>query len=446
MSTSASEKELLDSARRVLALAKKNGATDASATATRSRDVETVWRDGSLEKVSDATSRSIWLALYIDGKYGSMSTSDLRPQALEKFVEDAAGLVRALAKDPHRKLPDPSLYADRTTADLEVFDERIGSITPDDRIARAKEMEEGARSMKKVRGKTIFVTSTVSDSTNEIARASSNGFEGTYRTTSAWNEAEVAIKDEDRRPSDWEAAGARFVSDMPPAQSIGDGAAYRAVSRVQPKKMKSAAMTIVVEARAAGSLLRHLAGPLSGGALQQKESFYEGKLGTPVASKLLTITDDPLLKRGLASRPFDSEGITTKARPVIDAGVLKMFYLDVYYANKLGMAPTTGRGSNVVITPGKKSLQELLHDMKNGILVTSFLGGNSNSTTGVFSLGIQGLRIENGERIEAISEMNLSGKHTDFWKHLVAVGSDPYLHSSWRSPSLVFEGVSIAGK
>jgi PmbA protein len=205
-------------------------------------------------------------------------------------------------------------------------------------------------------------------------------------------------------------------------------------------------MPIVVEARAARSLIRHLLGPLGGGALQQKESFLEGRLDKDVASATLTLTDEPLLKRGLASKPFDSEGMSTRTRPIIDKGILRSFFLDTYYASKLGMKPTIGRPTNLVVAPGKKNLQGLLSQMREGILVTSFLGGNSNSTTGVFSLGISGFRIADGERREPIGEMNLSGKHGDFWKRLVAVGDDPYVYSSLRSPSLMFDRVSIAGK
>lgn len=110
------------------------------------------------------------------------------------------------------------------------------------------------------------------------------------------------------------------------------------------------------------------------------------------------------------------------------------------------MPPTTGRTTNLVAQPGKRSLEAMLKDVKDGILVTGFLGGNSNATTGVFSLGISGFRIVKGQRSEPISEMNISGKHLDFWKTLTAVGDDPYVHSSTRSPSLLFDGVSVAGK
>ena len=440
--------DLLASARAAMSLAKKHGATDASATATSSREVETTWRDGKLEKVADATSREIALALYVDGKYGSMSTSDLRPAALERFVEDAVGLVRSLAKDPHRKLPDPKLYEGRrlSDADLEMYDPSIAEATTDSRLQRARALEEGARSAPGA-DRILSVTTDVSDYVTELSRVTSNGFEGSYRGSYTSVAAEVSVKDDDgRRPEDYVSATVRFAKDLPDAAAIGREATGRAVARLGSKKIESGTMSILVEARAAQSLLRHLVGPLGGAALQQKESFYDGKLNALVANAAFTLSDEPLLKRGIASRPFDAEGITAKPLPLIEKGVLKANLLDVYYASKLGRAPTTGRTSNLVVAPGKKSPAALLKDMKNGILVTGFLGGNSNSTTGVFSLGLSGFRIVNGEKKEAISEMNLSGKHLDFWKRLVAVGDDPYVYSSTRSPSLLFEGASIAGK
>jgi PmbA protein len=437
---------LLESARAALALAKKHGAGDAAATVHASRDIWTTWRDGKIEKVSEAASRSVELALYVDGKYGAMSTSDLRSDALDRFVENAVGLVRALAKDPHRTLPDPALYAARPLADLEIFDPKIAERTPEVRLAAARAAEEGARSASGA-DRITSVTVDVSDYTYDVARATSNGFEGGYRASYTSNNATVALKDDDgRRPSDFAGGSVRFASDLPDPAAIGREATERATGRLRAKKIGSGTMSMIVEARAVGTLLNHVLGPLSGRALQQKQSFFENKLNAQVASRVLTLSDEPLLKRGLSSRPFDGEGISCRPRAIIENGTLRTYFLDVYYASKLGVKPTTSWPTNVVVAPGKKSVAALMKDMKSGIFVTDFIGGNSNSTTGAFSLGLAGFRVADGERKEAISEMNLSGTHLDFWNRLVAVGDDPYVYSSMRAPSLLFQGVSIAGK
>jgi PmbA protein len=287
----------------------------------------------------------------------------------------------------------------------------------------------------------------VNDAESESAKVTTNGFEGSYRGTSISLNAEVSVKDDDgRRPEDWASAATRHRSDLPDAKLIGREATERALARLGAKKIASGTTKLIVEARTARGLIRHLTSPLSGWALQQKESFFEGRLGKDVASTILTVTDDGTLVRGLASRPYDGEGMATQPRTIIDKGILRSYFIDVYYGSKLGMAPTSGGSTNLVVATGDKSLDALVKDVKDGILVTAFLGGNSNSTTGVFSLGIAGFRIAGGERKEPIGEMNLSGKHLEFWRRLAAVGNDRYPYSSTRSPSLVFDGVSVAGK
>ena len=204
-------------------------------------------------------------------------------------------------------------------------------------------------------------------------------------------------------------------------------------------------MTVIVDARAASRLVGMLTGPLSGMALQQKQSCLEGKLGQQVGNALLDVADDPLVPRGLDSRLFDSEGMAARRFPVFEKGVLRSFYVDTYYGRKMNMAPTTRGASNLAWKLGTKGPEGLADDAKEAVLVTDFLGGNSNGTTGDFSLGVQGYRVRGGRVAEPIGEMNVSGNLLTLWKGLVAVGNDPYPYSKLRTPTLVFEGVQIAG-
>jgi PmbA protein len=193
-------------------------------------------------------------------------------------------------------------------------------------------------------------------------------------------------------------------------------------------------MAMAVDNRAAGRLLQALAGPLQASALQQKRSFLEGKLGQRIGSPRLTIVDDPWLVKGFGSRLFDGEGIAAKPITFFDEGVLKSYYVDTYYGKKLGIAPTTGSPSNVVLEPGERSQAQLFADMKEGILVTGFLGGNSNSTTGDYSFGVQGFRVRDGQLAEPVAEMNISGNLAELMQRLSAVGNDPYPYSTVRVP------------
>jgi PmbA protein len=210
-------------------------------------------------------------------------------------------------------------------------------------------------------------------------------------------------------------------------------------------KGASGLVTVVVDARAAGRLVSALFGPLAAAAIQQKRSFLEGKLGHPIGSALLDLRDDPFLPRGLGSRLYDGEGLAARPMPVFEGGLLRTYYVDTYYGRKLGISPTTARASNLTWRLGDRSPAELLREVGQGVLVTGFLGGNSNATTGDFSLGVRGFAVRGGQQAEPVGEMNVSGNHLELWSRLRAVGNDPYRYSALRTPTLVFEGVQLAG-
>ena len=437
--------ELLQTAKNAVMLAREKGATEASASAYKSRDVELEWRDGKVEKITEATTRGLSFTLYVDGRYSSVSTSDLRPEALATFLDDSIAMAKTLSKDPHRYLTDPKLYEGRAKVDLQLADPNHASVTPELRRAMAKELEAGALAADK-NDAIISVTTGVSDSSWESARVTSNGFEGENRQTTYWMSASVTAKDADgKRPEGSHSGGARFYSEMPNATEIGRQGTERAFETIGAERAPSAVLPLIVENRVAGRLVRAILGPLGGRSLQQKQSFFEGKLGTSIANELLTIVDDPHVPKGFGSRLYDSDGIAAKKFSVIEAGVLKSYYIDVYYGRKLGVAPTSGGSSNLAFTLGTKNQAELMKDVKDGILVTGFLGGNSNSTTGDYSFGIQGFLVEKGERTRPISEMNISGNIGELFHKLAAVGNDPYPYASVKTPTLVFDAVQFAG-
>jgi len=437
--------DLLDITRRAAQLALAKGAKEAAAGTYRARHVEVAWRDGKVEKVTEATTRGLGLDLYVDGRFASVSTSDLRPEALARFVEDAVALARTLAPDPYRRLPEPELYRDRPAVDLELEDPSYRSVEAAERLRVAEALEAAARSAPGAE-RILSVTSSASDTLAESALVQTNGFEGTKRGTDFWIGAEVSVKDPDgRRPEESAASGGRFRAALETAQAVGRRAAERALARVGSAKGESALMTMAVDNRAAGRIVAALLGPLGAAAIQQKRSFMEGKVGAQIGSPLLDVADDPLVRRGLASRLYDSEGISAKRLCIFERGVLRNFFVDTYYGRKLGMAPTTARSSNLSWELGTRGREALLASMGEGILVTGFLGGNSNGTTGDFSLGVRGFRVRGGRLAEPVGEMNASGNHLELWRHLVAVGDDPYPYSAMRTPTLVFEGVQLAG-
>ena len=442
---STSQTDVREIARAAMKSALAKGAKEAAATVNRSRNVSLEWRDGKIEKINEATTRGLTLQLYVDGRYSQVSSSDLRPEALDTFIADSISMTRVLAEDPFRALPEPALYEGRASVDLQLDDPAYPTVTPDERRRAAQQMEEAARAAKGAEA-ILSVSTAFDDTRTESFRVASNGFEGTRIDTVFFVSASVSVKDADgRRPEDYSFGGSRFLGEVPAVAEVGRQAAERAISRLGAKKPPSAVMTLVVDNRAAGRLMGALGGPLSGASLQQRRSFLEGKLGQAIGSPLLDVVDDPLIPKAFGSRLYDSEGLAAKPRPVFGKGVLRSYYIDTYYGKKLKMAPTSGGVSNLSWTLGAKPQRAILKDVGEGILVTGFLGGNSNGTTGDYSLGVQGFRIRGGERAEPVGEMNIAGNMLELLKKLTAVGDDPWPYSSMRTPTLVFEGVQFAG-
>jgi PmbA protein len=258
--------------------------------------------------------------------------------------------------------------------------------------------------------------------------------------------ASVTAKEEgERRPEDYACSVARHFADLASAPKVGEEAARRAEERIGSGKVSSKPMTLLVENRAAPRLVASLVGPLAGGALQQHRSCFEGRLGQTLGSPLLSLVNEPLLPRALGSRTYDSEGLAVRRQPVFTDGRLDSYFIDVYYGRKTGLPPTTGSISNLLLTPGSQTLEELIGDIEEGILVTSFLGGNSNPATGDFSFGVSGSYIKGGALIRPVSEMNITGSHLTLWRQLDAVGNDPYPWSPLRIPSLLFDNVQFSG-
>lgn len=425
-----------------VAKAKEAGASDVFVAASRSRGVELEMRDGTLEKVQESTSRSLDIELWVDGRYGAHSTTDLRPDRLTAFLTDAVALTRALQPDAARRIPDPALYEGRSGADLELIDEAVVALSREERLRMLSAMGEVAAGAPKL----ISATSGVNSNHNLVALASSNGFEGTAEGSSLWLSTSVTLQDEgDRRPAGGMWAGGRHLDEVPdPAQIATDAVAW-ASERLGMEKGPTKKTTMVVHPRAAGMLVWRLLQPAGGAAVQQGRSFWADQLGEPLVSPSLEIVDDPLVPRGLSSRHFDGEGIAARAMPVLADGALQNLYLDTYYAAKLGMQPTTGSPSNRIVAPGQRALEDLIGATDDGYLVTGWLGGNMDGTTGDFSFGIRGFRIEGGARSQSVGEMNVTGNILQLFSALAEVGSDPWPYASLKTPTLVFEGVQFSG-
>jgi len=434
--------ELRERAAQAVELAQQAGAQDAWSTASQSRDVQFEHRDGSLEKVKDTTSQSLSIRIYAGGRYSSHSTTDLNPARLQDFVTEAVAITGALEPDEYRRITPEALFANRPTDDLDLVDANVQSLDREQRIAWCRALDEVAHQHERV----ISATSGVYDGTQRSASASSNGFLGEQQSTYCWFGAEVTLRDRgDKRAEDSFYAGGAHLIDLPNPEVVGKTALERTLSRLDSEKGPTIKASMVVDSRAAASLIGRLLGSANARSVQQGRSFWAPLVGEEAFSKELTIIDDPLIVRGLASRHFDNEGISSQALPIIENGVIRNIYVDTYYGRKGDMAPTTGSPSNRVVKLGSHSLEQLLGEAGTGVYVTSWLGGNADSTTGDFSLGLRGHMIEDGKIGRPVGEMNVTGNLRDLFTRLEIVGNDPYPYSTTLAPSLVFADVDFSG-
>ncbi len=436
-------KERLELANWAMKHALKSGANESVVSIYNSRDIEIEYREKKIEKLQESTQSGLNLQVYTNNKYSNHSTNDLRKDSLTKFIEEAVAGTKYLTEDQFRSLVDPKYYPKDLGKDLKLRDGGYEKIDSADRVKLVSEVEKAAMAAS---DQIISATAGYYDSYYETTRVHSNGFVGENKGTTFSAGAEVTVKDKDGgRPEDYCYVTTRFRNEIPSAEYLGKEAARRALRKIGQKKIESGKYQMLVENRASSRLLGVFSGAMTARSIQQKSSFLDGMLGKKIASEKLTVIDDPFIVKGLGSRLYDNDGIAAQKRVMIEKGILKNYFVDNYYGKKLGWEPTTASPANIILEYGSKSFDQLLKEVQKGILVTGFLGGNSNSTTGDFSFGLIGMLVENGEIVKPVNEMNISGNAKEVWNQLVELGNDPYLYSSYRVPSMLFEGIQFSG-
>ena len=422
--------------------AQKNGCQAAKVSLYSGSNSSFELRDTKIDKLQQASENSLNLTLFVDGRYGSISTNRLDKKELESFIVNGIESTRYLAEDKYRMLPDSSRYYKGGKPDLQLLDPKFDSVQPDDKVALAKAIAEEVYGSDK---RIISVESSYSDGVDFRYMLTSNGFEG--ETQSSWYSlsASVSMRGEgEARPSSyWYESSLYF--DKLIKEGIGHKALERVLRKLGQEKVKSGKYTMVVDPLNSSRLVSPLLQALYGSALQQKNSFMLNKLGDKIGGEKLTLIDEPHLLQSSGARYFDNEGVATHRMPVFEGGVLKTYFIDTYNAKKMNVDPTISQPSLLVMQMGGKGLDGLIAAVDRGILITGFNGGNCNSSTGDFSYGIEGFLIEDGKLTIPVSEMNVTGNMINLWSSLVETGNDPRLSSSWRIPSLVFDGVDFSG-
>ena len=425
----------------VIEHALKCGAEQVSVSINENRSNNIEIRDEKIDSLKESNQNNLSISLYVDKKYSAHSTNRMKKDELFRFVEEAVTVTRYLGEDEFRSLPEPELYYKGGGPVLNNFDAKLDSVDAKTKIDLTNQVLNEAY---KKDDRIISVSSYYSDNISGRVLVTSNGFKGDSENSRIGLTVFVSLKTDSGRPSDYWDENALFFDKLKTI-NIGTKALNKAIRKIDPRKVVSGKYQIIVDNRVAGNLGSPVYQALLGSSLYKKQSFLIGKENKPVASSLLTVYDDPFIPSGFGSRLFDDEGLMAIKRPVIGKGVLKSYYIDNYYGRKLGMKPTSGGSSNIVVNTGARSPDEMLGDLKKGIFITGFIGGNCNRSTGDFSYGIEGFFIQDGKVIHPVNEMNITGNMNDFWFRLIETGNDPLPGSAWMFPSLMFDTVDLSG-
>lgn len=435
----------------VVAAARKAGADAAEAAFAERQSLSINVRQGALEEVEREESRDLGVRVFIGKRHASVSGSDISSEGWKKLVERAVAMARLAPEDPYSGLAPEDRLANNHGMDLDLYDPV--ELEPEALEAMGRAAEESARA---VAGVTNSDGGSATWSSGNWRLVTSGGFSGVHRASTFGLTCSAIASDAGGMERGGDGRAARWKTDLPSPEAIGAEAGKRAVQRLGARKIASTTAPVIFENRGAGMIFGALIGAISGPSVARGVSFLKDKLGQQIFSKSITITDDPHRRRGLGSSPFDDEGVANSAVNIIDEGTLTTWLLNTSSARQLGLE-TTGHASrglagppgvspcNLTLSPGDRDLAGLMGDAGSGVLVTSMFGPSLNANNGDWSVGCSGFWFENGEIAYPVSEITVAGNLLDIYARLVP-GSDLEFRGSHNAPSLLVDGLAIAGK
>ena len=444
----------LEIAQSAIDAALKSGATDAECTLAEGEEFSVGVRMREVEKLTQAGSRVVGIRVLVGQRVGSSKTSDLTAQGIEAMVKSALGLAAISSEDPHAGLPEKGEFG-QLSGDLRLYDESIGRMETEWKIAQALRAEEAAFAY----DPRIVNSEGAGFDTHMGSRVfvNSRGFAGSYRTTTCGLSAVPVAKENGAMERDYWSSAAREAARLESADEVGRKAAERAIRRLGARKVATQKVPVIFEPRTARSLLGDLFDAVNGGAIYRHASFLAGKLGEKIASEHLTIVDDATIPGLFGTSPFDDEGVPSRRTVVIEKGVLKSYLLNTYTARKLGLK-TTGNASrgvsgnagvgpgNFFIEAGERSEQQLISGIRQGLYITELIGASANNSTGDYSSGAAGMWIENGELAYPVSEITVAGNLKQMLMDLEQPASNLEFRSSVAAPSILIREMTISGQ
>jgi len=423
--------------------AAKLGATDCEVSISTSESVDIAVRLGEVEQLEGAQTRGVHLQVYVGQKSATTSTSDFRRPALRKLVKATIAMAVASEADPFAGLPETHHLA-KHVPDLGLYDPAIDAMPVEKKIQLAIETEQAAR-----RADMRITNSEGAGFSNGggiVVYANSRGFIGSYRGNyCSLNVGVVASEGTEMQTNSWHSAS-RTLAGLESPEHIGAMATARAVRQLGARKVKSQVVPVVFDQQMAARLLSQFVGAASGRSIDRKSSFLVGKLDQVVASKLVTIVDDPTMVGKLGSKPFDGEGLPLKRRTIVKEGKLETYLIDAYAGRKLKCDPNSGSTGNLHLQAGDKTPEEIIASVKNGLYLTSVSGPGFNALTGDYSLGAAGIWIEDGKLAYPVSGITVASNLLDMFAGIIAVGSDLEFRGGTNSPTILIDKMTIGGE
>ena len=433
----------------VLAMAARLGATDAGAEVSEGTGLSVSVRKGDLENVERNRDKSLGISVYLGQRRGNASTSDFSRAALEQTVRAAWDIARFTAEDPAAGLPDAADLATQQEAsrNLDLF--HPWQIDAAQAAGLARRCEQAAFDTD--RRITNSEGAGVSAQQSHFWAGNSRGFRGGYASSRhSISVAPIAGRGKGMQRDAWYSS-MRNAADLSAPEVIGRYAAERALARLNATRVATCEVPVLFEAPAAAGLLGALVQALSGGALYRKASFLVDTLGQQVLPIHVDVEEDPHVKKGKGSAPFDDEGVHTRARRVVTGGVVQGYFLSSYSARKLGMHTTghAGGSQNLSLvsrlTLPTDDLDTMIRRLDSGLLVTELMGQGVNYVTGDYSRGASGFWVEGGRIVRPVEEITIAGNLRQMFRDIVAVGADVYVMGAKSIGSVLVEKMKVAG-
>ena len=436
-------------AQKLIELTLAAGADAADTIVSDSASLSLSSRLGNLEDCERAESRDVGLRAMIGQQQAFVSGSAVDDAALAQLAQRAVDMARATPEDRYCGFAPQDLLAD-TIPDLDIADAHEPSA--DELLAMAQECENAARS---VDGITNSEGAGAGWGRATTALATSDGFAGSYTSTSFSVSCAVIGGEGETMERDYASHSARHLGDLDKPEEIGLRAATRTIERLNPRKIESTKTNVVYAPRVSASLLGHLAGAVTGTSIARGTSFLRDEMGKKIMADGITICDDPLRPRGLRSAGFDGEGVATKALTPVEDGVLQCWFLDSSSARQLALE-TNGRAArgvggppgpsatNLYMQAGDTSVAQLLKDIGTGFYVTELIGMGVNGVTGDYSRGASGFWIEDGEMAYPVSEITIASNLKEMFLNMTPA-DDLVFRRGVNAPTILVEGMSLAG-